>query len=192
MPTLSDAREGVRDSVPAGLQAVADATCASVSGLLAMIRRIDNALMFIDRTLRVSQPPIARKLGVRFWVTTRGAPREPVLVTWRRINTRRWRARRVRRLSRLQVNSAGQAALCADNTFRLATTAVGLIRLRTELVRSLRLLRNSAVRARGRYPLIDRAEAIAIAEHADVVKRLASAGYGVDERTKSLADQFLA
>ncbi|HEX7324327.1 MAG TPA: hypothetical protein VF292_03095 [Rhodanobacteraceae bacterium] len=191
MPNRSKALEGVPNSIDPELQARADATCASVQGLLAMIRRIDNTLMFIDRTLRVSQPPIARKFGVRFWTPTHDAPRVPVLIVWRRVKNNRWRAQRVQRLTSQSVNRTGHAALCADNTLRLAAAADRLIRLRADLVLRLQRLRHGADRARNRYALIDQAEATAITEHADVVKRLEAAGYSVDQRTKGLPDQFI-
>lgn len=160
--------------------------------LAGQLAEIENLLVLVDRSLRVSQPPVPGKIGIRWWRTrSHDDLRWPVLVTWHPIG-RQWRARPLAQVRRDRINRKGSAELCADETYDLARSAALLIReyttIRKRMQASLRHLiacRSSASSTVGQL------RAVILYSHEQTVLKLLNEGYEVDARTASLPETYL-
>lgn len=165
-----------------------------LAGLADAVRQVEGLLQLVDRALRVSQPPVPGKIGVRWWrLRGRDAMRMPVLVTWHPVHGgRRWRARLLKQVRRDRINRKGSAELCADETYDLARAAFQLIReygrLRTELTGELRRLKASHESTTDGLGQI---RSMVLFSHAATVKKLLNAGYEVDQATVDLPETYL-
>lgn len=161
--------------------------------LTQLLERTERALVLTDRVLRISQPPIRGKIGIRWWRRSgKEADRFPVLVTWQKARNGRWRAKPLRKVRDDRISRVGSSGLCADNTYRLAATAAKLIRYHATLRRHLTATLVKLRRAGAQYRTVDAAESAIVAEHRRVVAKLQGAGYTVDDKTLHLPDRYLS
>lgn len=154
--------------------------------------RLERLIILTDRTLRVSQPPIEGKYGVRWWLPSGHTDvRMPELVTYRKNAAGQTSGRRVKQVRRDRVTRTGSAALCADDTFWLAQAAWMMRKeyetLKQALDNVLRILKPMSKR-RDR---INNIEAAVVEAHTHVVDTLIAAGYEVDKETRELAEKYL-
>lgn len=154
--------------------------------------RLERLIILADRTLRVSQPPIEGKLGVRWWLQSgKSEVRMPELVTYHKNKAGQTSGRRVRRLHRDRIARTGTAALCADDTFTLAQAA-GMMRKEYEwLKQTLDNVLRLAPSVSKRRDRISNIEAAVVEAHTHVVDTLIAAGYEVDKETRELAEKYL-
>lgn len=160
--------------------------------LAGQLAEIENLLILIDRSLRVSQPPVPGKIGIRWWRTrSHDDLRWPVLVTWHPVG-RRWRCRPLGQVRRDRINRKGSSALCADETYDLARSAALLIReytlIRKRMQAGLRHLiacRSNATTA------VSQQRAVILYSHEQTVQKLLNEGYEVDRQTASLPETYL-
>lgn len=163
-----------------------------VDELVAMLIQVERLIVFTDRALRIAQPPINGKIGIRWWRPRGGnVMRMPVLVTWHRHRGKRWRARELAQVRRDRITREGTAALCADHAYTLARTAVRLIACYKSMVVELERVLRQATRAAAGFGKINLLEAQVIHEHQAVVDALTRAGYEVDAKTRGLADKYV-
>jgi hypothetical protein len=160
--------------------------------LVALLVRVERAIVMADRALRLAQPPIAGKIGIRWWVMHgKDAMRMPVLVTWHRAKNGRWRARKLTRVRSDRITRDGTAGLCADHAYEIARQAYRLIQEYGALRKELEWVLRKITRANEAYVRVGRIESLIIGEHRQVVAKLEGAGYAMDERTRELPVSYL-
>lgn len=163
-----------------------------VDELVALLIQVERAIVLVDRVLRVAQPPISGKLGVRWWKTHGGAKvRTPVLCTWHPVLGGRWRARPVKQLHRNRITRDGSAALCADNVYVLAQATQALIREYRSLRSALDCVLQRLNHATATFQRVRTIEATLMGEHRQVVDKLDGAGYAVEQRIRDLPDRYI-
>lgn len=163
-------------------------------GLVGAVARTEGLLRLVDRTLRVSQPPVPGKIGVRWWkVQTWDTMRMPVLVTWHPVRGgRRWRAKVLKRVRRDRINRGGTAAVCADETYELARLAAALIRQYGVLRRALSTEQRRLKACRHAADAeLSRVLASTLYQHGTVVKKLLKAGYSIGVDVGDLPSRYL-
>jgi len=154
------------------------------------LRVLEERLVLVDRMLRVSQPPVPGKLGVRWW-SRRGHDlyRRPVLVSWHPLRNGRWRSRAVAQVRRDRISRDGTAAMNAEMTYHLALAASRLIKAYSELARDLAKGGRELNKAHARTDALLRStNATLRVSHRSVTKKLEAAGYEIDRATMTLLD----
>lgn len=144
--------------------------------------RIEELLVLTDRVLRVTQPPMPGKLGIRWWLTRSDVPvRFPVLVSWQRLTSGRWRSKRVPQVRRDRLNRQGSAALNVEETYLVALMANRLIKSYTDLLSRLHAGAAGLNKAYWQtVKLFPDTEATLRLCHKDAVQKLLNAGYELD------------
>lgn len=170
-----------------GLAAVAAREAEAGATRLAVM---EERLVLIDRMLRISQPPMPGKLGLRWWSVRKTTPyRVPVLVSWHPLRSGRWRARRLAQVRRDRLNRVGTATMNLESTYQLALAASRLIKAYGELASALtkggRDLNRCHVKTDA---LVVKANAILRVTHMSVTDNLLSAGYEVDRDAMRMLD----
>lgn len=153
---------------------------------------IEDRLVLLDRMLRVSQPPMPGKLGLRWWVVRGGAPyRMPVLVSWHRLRSGRWRARKLAQVRRDRLNRVGTATMNLEATYQLALAANRLIKSYVELAAGLAKGGRDLNRCHAKTDeLLNDATMVLRASHRGVVRNLLLAGYEVDRDVMGMLDGY--
>lgn len=170
--------------------AMATATARSAEAVAARLVLLEERLILLDRMLRVSQPPIIGKLGVRWWQRRGNDPyRKPVLVSWHRLRNGRWRARPVSQVRRDRISREGTAAMNAEATYWLALSASRLIKAYGALAAGLSKGGRDLDKchAKTERVLLD-ANAMLRVGHMTVMRNLRAAGYEVDRYVMNLLE----
>lgn len=154
--------------------------------------QIEDRLVLLDRMLRVSQPPMPGKLGLRWWnVRTTTPYRVPVLVSWHRLRSGRWRARKLAQVRRDRLNRVGTATMNLEETYQLALAASRLIKAYVELASALakggRNLNKCHVKT---DDLPTMTNATLRVDHRAVTGKLLAAGYEIDRDAMRLLEGY--
>ena len=168
-------------------QAVATATAAVV----ARLDELERLLILIDRVLRVSQPPIIGKIGLRWWLRNGSDEiRHPVLVTWVRLRNGRWRSKRLPQVRRDRISKEGTSGMNHEETYHLALLASRLIKVYDGLVAQLGMSITALNRSHDKTgDSVKKAGMLIRVAHKQVMTKLLNAGYEVDKDTMSLVDR---
>lgn len=170
--------------------ALAAAAAREAQAGAARLTVMEERLVLIDRMLRISQPPMLGKLGLRWWVVSANTPyRVPVLVSWHRLRNGRWRARKLAQVRRDRLNRVGTARMNVEATYQLALAASRLIKAYGELARALakggRDLNRCHVKTDAAVTV---ANAMLRMTHMSVTDNLLAAGYEVDRDAMRMLD----
>jgi hypothetical protein len=161
---------------------------AMVRGMQERLSQLEQAIVRVDRLLRVSQPPKPGKLGVRWWVVNgRDRMRHPTLVRWSQMKSGRWRSTRVVQIRQYDIDRSGTSSLNAGDTLKLARLAVRLIKGYESWVARLRKMEIELNKGDAELRLeIEDAHGQMRLSHRRITTNLLNAGYVVDATTMDL------